>query len=337
MSSIQPDVDLSVRNTLAIPSRAQWLVEVRDAGALPELVRWARERQLPIRALGGGSNLLLNHWVSGLVVDLKTTGRSRIGTEPDGCERWRFMAGETWHQVVRFSVEQGLSGLENLALIPGSVGAAPIQNIGAYGVELSDVLVRVEAYDTEQMAWKVFDTEACCFGYRDSLFKQRENRYIVTAIDLRLSREFRPVLHYGPLQALREQPELTAAQVMQTVIDVRRAKLPDPDRLPNAGSFFKNPIVSESRYQALKTTWPDLVAYPANGGWKLAAGWMIDRCGLKGRGNAQEVGCYEKQALVLVNPRRADYDAVNDWQREVQRQVRQRFGVALEREPRYWS
>lgn len=337
MITVQPDVDLSRRNTLGIPSRAQWFARVTDAAELPDLVRWAKARSLPVRALGGGSNLLLDQTVSGLVLDLALTGRRYLDTDPGDLELWRFAAGENWHDVVQFTVARGLSGLENLALIPGSVGAAPIQNIGAYGVELSDTLVRVEAFDTETENWVRLSAAECRFGYRDSLFKQRENRYLVTAVELSLSTAFTPRLDYGPLQSLRDRPNLTPEQVMYTVIEVRRSKLPDTERLPNAGSFFKNPIVSDGDYQTLKRQWPELVAFPSGRDWKLAAGWMIDRCGLKGRSNEAGVGCYERQALVLVNPRRAGFTDVAAWQRRVQHTVRERFGVALEIEPRYWG
>lgn len=333
----QPDADLAHRNTLGVPSRAEWLAEVPKAEDLPELVRWARERQVPVRVLGGGSNLLLDERVGGLVVDLKMTGREHLHTQSDGRQQWRFAAGENWHEVVGFTVGQGLSGLENLALIPGSVGAAPIQNIGAYGVELSDTLVQVEAFDTEALQWIRLSAADCRFGYRDSLFKQQENRYIVTAVELCLSTSFRPQLDYGPLQALRENPDLTPLDVMRAVIAIRQAKLPDPSQLPNAGSFFKNPIVDEGRYQALKVAFPELVAFPAGSRWKLAAGWMIDQCGLKGRSNDAGVGCYEKQALVLVNPNRAGFSQVAAWQARVQQSVRDMFGVGLEIEPRYWN
>lgn len=332
------DADLSQLNTLGIPSRASRLVEIDKDEQIPTWVDWARQHRLPLRVLGGGSNLLLADRVDGLVLAMRTAGRQALDEDAEGRLLWRLAAGENWHQTVVASVEAGLSGLENLALIPGSVGAAPIQNIGAYGVELADRLHAIDAYDCQQQAWVRFDRQQCAFGYRDSLFKREENRYVITAVTLALDTVFQPVLDYGPLQGLADTPGLTARTVMDRVIALRRAKLPDPDVLPNAGSFFKNPLVDEDHYRTLKTDWPDLVAFAAEAGqWKLAAGWLIDRCGLKGQSNEAGVGCYQDQALVLVNPQRAGYDSVAAWQQRVRDLVQQRFGVQLEREPRYWG
>lgn len=333
----QHNADLSQCNTLGIPSQAEYLVDIDQDDQIPAWVAWAQQRQLALRVLGGGSNLLVDHQVDGLVLAMKTRGRHVVGQDAAGRTLWRLAAGENWHQSVVASVEAGLSGLENLALIPGSVGAAPIQNIGAYGVEVADHLYQVDAYDCLAHQWVQLHAEECQFGYRDSLFKQHENRYIITAVTLALSTAFEPKLSYGPLQALAQHPNLNARTVMQAVIAQRQAKLPDPTELPNAGSFFKNPLVSPADYQRLITQWPNLVAYSVEGGWKLAAGWLIDQCGLKGQANEAGVGCYREQALVLVNPSHAPYAQVAAWQAQVHQAVWQRFGVQLEREPRYWG
>ncbi|GGX51799.1 UDP-N-acetylmuramate dehydrogenase [Saccharospirillum salsuginis] len=335
--TIQRDVDLSARNTLGVTAHADYWADITDRTQIPELVDWAQARSLPVRVLGGGSNLVMAPRIRGLVLGMNLRGRQRLDSSDGRLEHWRFQAGENWHECVRFSVEQGLSGLENLALIPGQAGAAPIQNIGAYGVELSDVLVAVDAFDTVEGRWVRFASKDCDFAYRDSRFKQASNRYIITSIDLELSRDFHPVLDYGPLQSLKNRDDLTPWTVMDTVISVRQSKLPDPGDIPNAGSFFKNPLVSEEVYRSLKQRWPELVAYPSGAAWKLAAGWLIDQCGLKGQANASGVGCYDKQALVVVNPRRADGSEILDWQRHVQSEVESTFGVRLEREPRLWN
>lgn len=335
--TVQRDVDLSRRNTLGVPARAEYWADITDRARIPELVDWARSRSLAVRVLGGGSNLVMAPRIHGLVLGMNLRGRERLENPNAVTERWRIQAGENWHELVRFSVEAGLSGLENLALIPGQVGAAPIQNIGAYGVELCDTLIAVEAFDTEEQQWVQFTNAQCRFAYRDSRFKREANRYIITSIDLDLSREFKPVLDYGPLQALKDRNDLSPSLVMDTVIAIRQSKLPDPADIPNAGSFFKNPLVSDPTYRQLKQRWPDLVAYPVGADWKLAAGWLIDRCGLKGRAHRSGVGCYEKQALVLVNPNRADGTSILEWQRHVQSTVKQTFGVRLEREPRLWN
>ncbi|PTY36640.1 UDP-N-acetylenolpyruvoylglucosamine reductase [Saccharospirillum sp. MSK14-1] len=333
----QFDADLLPLNTLGIPSQADALAEIETAEQIPAWVDWAIQRELPIRVLGGGSNLLLDARVDGLVIAMRTQGREVVGQDDQGRTLWRLSAGENWHQCVVASIDAGLNGLENLALIPGSVGAAPIQNIGAYGVEVGDLLHELEAYDCQARQWVRFNAEQCELGYRDSRFKREENRYIVTAVTLALSSDFRPQLSYGPLQALADQDQLNARQVMEAVIAQRQSKLPDPQFIPNAGSFFKNPEVDQSVVNTLKSQWPELVAFPSGDRWKLAAGWMIDQCGLKGQANAAGVGCYAKQALVLVNPDHAEYQQVADWQQRVQQAVVDRFGVLLEREPRYWG
>ncbi|MFG1496421.1 UDP-N-acetylmuramate dehydrogenase [Saccharospirillum sp. HFRX-1] len=335
--TLQYDADLLALNTLGIPSRADALVQINNDDQLPTWVDWARQRELPVRVLGGGSNLLLDSRVDGLIIAIRSQGRRVVGSDDQGRTLWRLAAGENWHQSVVASIDSGLNGLENLALIPGSVGAAPIQNIGAYGVEVGELIHELEAYDCQQQQWVRFNADQCEFGYRDSRFKREENRYIVTAVTLALSSTFSPKLSYGPLQALAEQEALNARMVMDAVIAQRQSKLPDPASIPNAGSFFKNPEVDGETFQALKSQWPELVAYPAGDRWKLAAGWMIDQCGLKGQANKAGVGCYAKQALVLINPDHADYRQVADWQQQVQQAVDERFGVLLEREPRYWG
>lgn len=332
----QAQFDLSDNNTLGVPATAAWYAELSDGDDLPELVRWAREQGLAVRALGGGSNLVLNQQVSGLTIKVCTRGRTRVESD-SGCQRWQLGAGESWHETVVDLIKQGGSGIENLALIPGTVGAAPVQNIGAYGVELSDCLYQVEAYDTLEERWRRFTRKECQFGYRDSVFKQQENRFIITTVELDLNQQFQPHLSYGPLQALAGQPDLTAQQVMERVIDIRQSRLPDPCKLPNAGSFFKNPIISTEQYEALLKSHSDLVVYEQPEGWKLAAGWLIDQCGLRGQSNADGVGCYERQALVLVNPKRAAASSILAWQAHVQDAVGDRFGVLLEPEPRFWT
>lgn len=332
----QPRVDLSAANTLGVPSTAAWFAELSDTRDLPPLVRWASDRGLAVRALGGGSNLVLNEQVSGLTIKIAVRGKTRIDTESGG-QRWRLGAGEPWHQTVVDLVAQGGSGIENLALIPGTVGAAPVQNIGAYGVELADCLHRVEAYDIVEERWRYFTREACQFGYRDSVFKRLENRFIITEVELELNETFAPQLSYGPLQALAAKPDLAAQDVMEAVIEIRQSRLPDPTHLPNAGSFFKNPVISTEQYQSLLTHHQDLVVYEQPEGWKLAAGWLIDQCGLRGQSNDDGVGCYERQALVLVNPERAAASSILDWQAHVQNAVLERFGVLLEPEPRFWT
>ncbi|MCH8530404.1 MAG: UDP-N-acetylmuramate dehydrogenase [Saccharospirillum sp.] len=335
--TVSQKVPLGALNSLGVSATASHFVEVTERAQLQPAIDWAHQHELDVRVLGGGSNLVLAQTVHALVLAMRLPGREQRAVYDNGDELWRFNAGETWHDTVVFTVEQGLCGLENLALIPGLVGAAPVQNIGAYGVELSDHLVGVEVYDCQLKGWRYLHTADCRLSYRDSLFKQEEGRFVITAIDLLLSRIFSPRLDYGPLKSLAGQSGLTAQQVMEEVIATRQSRLPDPTELPNAGSFFKNPLVDTATRERIMTEWPNLVSFAQEDGlWKLAAGWLIEQAGLKGKHNAQGVGCYEKQALVLVNPLRAGTAAILDWQHHVQARVEDTFGVQLEPEPRFW-
>lgn len=335
---VKEKVSLAELNSLGVGATAAHYVELTEREQLPEVVAWARQHRMALRVLGGGSNLILAPRIDALVVAMRMRGREQRAVQPNGDEVWRFNAGESWHEIVTFTVGLGLSGLENLALIPGLVGAAPVQNIGAYGVELSDHLIGVEVYDCQHKAWRYLPTADCGLSYRDSLFKQEEGRYVITAIDLCLSRTFTPRLDYGPLHSLKGTPGLTAEQVMAAVIATRQSKLPDPAELPNAGSFFKNPVVTAQVRERILKDWPGLVCFvQPDGLWKLAAGWLIDQAGLKGQHNAEGVGCYDKQALVLVNPKRAGTSAILEWQQHVQTCVKNLFGIQLEPEPRYWE
>lgn len=335
--SVSQQTSLSELNSLGVPATASHYVEITERAQLPAAIDWARQHDLDVRVLGGGSNLVLAPRVHALVVAMRLPGREQREVRDNGDEVWRFNAGECWHDSVLFTVSRGLHGLENLALIPGLVGAAPVQNIGAYGVELSDHLVGVEVYDCQIEEWHYLPASECCLSYRDSLFKQEEGRYVITAIDLLLTSAFSPCLDYGPLQPLKGRPDLTAQQVMDVVIATRQSRLPDPVNLPNAGSFFKNPLVNAATRERILADWPGLVSFAQEDGrWKLAAGWLIEQAGLKGQHNDQGVGCYHKQALVLVNPQRAETAAILDWQHRVQARVDERFGVQLEPEPRFW-
>ncbi|WP_323844138.1 UDP-N-acetylmuramate dehydrogenase [Microbulbifer magnicolonia] len=336
---IETDVDLQPLNTLAIAARAAYFARVESLEQLREALEFARSKKLPIFPLGGGSNIVLTGDFPGLVILVVLRG---LSLESNDCgTSVAAAAGENWHQLVMHTVGQGMGGLENLALIPGKIGAAPIQNIGAYGVELCDTFVNLQALHIPTGELHEFSATECKFGYRDSIFKgPARDQYIITRVHLQLSRDWRPQLDYPALQQhLAEHGhsvgDLTPADVASAVIDIRNSKLPSPDDIPNAGSFFKNPLVDGDCYERLRKIHPDLVAFPSGDQWKLAAGWLIDRAGWRGA-RRNSVGVHERQALVLVNPGRGSGAEVTGLAAEIAADIRSKFGVELEPEPRYY-
>ncbi|GMG88258.1 UDP-N-acetylmuramate dehydrogenase [Biformimicrobium ophioploci] len=329
-------MNLAPLNTMAVPARARWFVRATDLESLSEALAFAHQRDLPLLVLGGGSNMLLCEDFPGLVVQVANAGVKQV-RDASG---WRVTAsaGENWHSLVMETVEAGIGGLENLALIPGNIGAAPIQNIGAYGVELESVFSSLRAMEVRTGEMVTFSRNDCDFGYRDSVFKNAaRDRYIITEVEMHLPDQWVPRLGYPALQEAVSgvAEDISPAAVAQAVIKVRQSKLPDPATLPNSGSFFKNPVVSDTKYRALKESWPDLVAYQQENGWKLAAGWLIDRAGWRGR-RRDGVGVHEAQALVLVNPGHAPGAEVAALAAEVAADIDARFGVRLEPEPRFY-
>ena len=331
------DADLAGRNTFGVAARAPWLLEVNDTGSLAEALDLAQVRDLPLLMLGGGSNLLFAGDPPGAVVALRAAGMQVIAD--DGVQAVvRADAGADWHGLVMWSLDQGLCGLENLALIPGSTGAAPIQNIGAYGVEVGERIVAVEAWDRRAQRNVRLDRAACAFGYRDSAFKRDPERWIVTAVELALSRHAAPRLDYAGIgEELAAMGVATpgAREVAEAVIRIRRRKLPDPAVVGNAGSFFKNPIVPAPLAQALQAAHPRLPVFPGDGDGtrKLSAAWLIDACGWKGAREG-DAGVSPAHALVLVNHGAATGLQLLDLARRIAASVQDRFGVALEPEPR---
>jgi UDP-N-acetylmuramate dehydrogenase len=286
--------------------------------------------------LGGGSNLILTGDFDGLVLHVRIPGRELVAEDDDA---WtvRAGAGENWHDFVCWTLERGWPGLENLSLIPGTVGAAPIQNIGAYGLEMAERFQHLEAVELATGETVVFDRAACRFGYRDSVFKREaDGRYLITAVTFRLPKRWRPVAHYADVAReleARQMIDPTARQISDAVIAIRSRKLPDPGRIGNAGSFFKNPVVDAATFARLAAQHPELPHYvQPDGTVKLAAGWLIERCGWKGK-DLGPVGVYERQALVLVNRGGARGEDVLRLARAIRESVRAAFGVELEPEP----
>lgn len=330
-----PDADLSALNTFRLPARASILLRIRSEDELLRLIAVGHLKGRPHFVLGGGSNLVLAGDFDGIVLKVEIDGR-RLVTEGEAGWLVEAGAGEAWHDFVRWTVAQGWPGLENLSLIPGTVGAAPIQNIGAYGVEMADRFAGLDAVDLETGERRVFSAEDCRFGYRDSVFKHEAGRWLVTRVRFLLPRAWAPDVRYGEVGAelaARGIESPTALQVSDAVIAIRRRKLPDPAEIGNAGSFFKNPLVDAGLAGQLRAAHPALPQYPqADGRVKLAAGWLIEHAGWKGR-DLGAVGCYERQALVLVNRGGARGEDVCRMAGRICDDVRARFGVALEPEP----
>ena len=312
-------------NSLRLPCTANWYCEVNSADDVSEALAFARSHQLPILVLGGGTNLVLTRHLDGLVMANRLSGR-RLSRD-----RVELAAGENWHGFVAEAVRQGIGGFENLALIPGNCGAAPMQNIGAYGLELGERFLSLEAIHLETGELAQFGKHDCAFGYRDSLFK-RGRQWCITAIHLKPSDELRA--DYPGVRAYLEEKglEVSSASVYQAVCDLRRAKLPDVNRQPNVGSFFKNPVVTSGQAAGLLERYPTMPGYPDGRGTKLSAAWLIDYLNLRGE---REGGfsVSRRHALVMVNDRDGSYRDLQTLAGRIRRRVGEEFGVDLEIEP----
>ncbi|MBH1431291.1 UDP-N-acetylmuramate dehydrogenase [Stenotrophomonas maltophilia] len=328
---------LQALNTFHVQASAAQLLELHDASLLPEVLALPEVASGPLLVLGSGSNVLIAEDLPGTVLVFGNHDISFLEHRADHAVI-RAGAGVPWHGLVMWSLQEGLSGLENLALIPGTAGAAPIQNIGAYGAQVGEFIQAVEAWDCQQQAWVRLDNEQCGFGYRDSVFKQQPDRYLITAIELKL-----PLLHdlrmdyAGIREELQAQGvELPGAvDVANAVIAIRRRKLPDPDVLGNAGSFFKNPVLPLEQVNVLLQHFPDLPVFPAeqDDKRKVSAAWMIESCGWKGFREG-DAGVAPSHALVLVNHGNASGAELLALARRISASVLEKFGVPIEPEPR---
>jgi UDP-N-acetylmuramate dehydrogenase len=332
--SIHSNFPLLSHNTFGIDASAQAYVQVASIETLQAIRREPALAGMPRLVLGGGSNILLTRDFPGLVLHMCNRGIAVVAEDEDAVYV-HAAAGEAWHQLVEWTLVQGFGGLENLSLIPGSVGAAPIQNIGAYGAELKDCFHSITAFDFNSGQTFTLNKAECQFGYRDSIFKHslRESTVILD-VTLALPKHWQPNLAYAELaQALQGRAMPTARDISDAVIEIRRRKLPDPSVIGNAGSFFKNPVIAKEQHTALLARFPQLVSHAqADGSCKLAAGWLIDQCGWKGKSSGR-AGVYPKQALVLVNLGGASGAEVQQLAAAIQADVLARFGVMLEPEP----
>jgi UDP-N-acetylenolpyruvoylglucosamine reductase len=332
---VRAQVSLKPFNSFGIDVRARLFAEARSDADVREALAYASTQALPVLVIGGGSNLLLTQDIPALVLRMATQGIRVL--QDDGMQVVvEAEAGEAWHPFVLWTLEQGFCGLENLSLIPGTVGAAPMQNIGAYGVEIKDVFAGLTALDRQTGELRDFSLEECNFAYRDSLFKHETGRWLILRVRFALSRASHLKLDYGPVQqrlAGQGITEATPSDVSRAICSIRSEKLPDPAVLGNAGSFFKNPLVSKALAEELQAQYPDLVAYPqADGQMKLAAGWLIDKAGWKGFRDG-DAGVHALQALVLVNYGGATGHDIASLAQRIQRDIAQRFKVELEMEP----
>lgn len=331
MIAVKKNVDLSHLNTLALQSTCSDYIGLSDDRQIEAAVDYARQQDLNIFVLSGGSNLLLPESFHALTLHMQNEGKE-ILTETDQYIVVKVQAGEVWHDFVCDCTAQGYYGLENLALIPGRIGAAPIQNIGAYGVEVGEFIERIWAYDLHTSQRVTLEASQCNFAYRDSIFKQNAGRYIIYAVSFKLLKQAQMKLSYADVaQRIGEQP--TPQKLLDTIIDIRQNKLPQPKQYPNVGSFFKNPILSATQYQQFSLAYPEAPHYPqANGDVKVAAGWLIDQAGWKGKKQGM-VGMFERQALVLVNYANATLSDVQQTYYSVQEDIFAKFAISLEPEP----
>jgi len=330
---IQENISLKQFNTFGIGASAKYFSSFKNADELSELI--THHSRLSTLILGGGSNILFTKNVDGIVLKNEIKGIELI-KEDHQYVYVKAGGGENWHQFVLYSLNRNWQGLENLSLIPGNVGASPMQNIGAYGVEIKDLFYELEAFDLKEKKVFTFSVNDCGFGYRDSVFKTKlKNQFVILDATFRLNKTPKYNTSYGAIEEELNSmgvEELSAKKISLAVINIRSSKLPDPVEIGNAGSFFKNPSVSSIKFDELKKQFPAIIGYQNHDAtFKLAAGWMIEQCGWKGfrKGDA---GCHAQQALVLVNYGNAKGKEIYDLSEEILQSVQKKFGVKLQRE-----
>lgn len=334
--NVQSDFNLIQHNTFKLNSTARYFTELTNTSDLEKITKFAKEKKIPIRILGGGSNLILPEKIDALVVHNQLTG-SRVLHETADTYTLTCASGMNWHPFVMMTLANNQYGLENLALIPGTVGGAPIQNIGAYGVEVNRFISRVHGFDFETLEKKSLSNSECCFEYRHSIFKTSAYKnFFITEVEFQLLKAPNPIISYAELAHAFGGQAVRPIEVAQKVIEVRQKKLPDVNVVPNVGSFFKNPIIEAQQLNRLKQITPDLVSYPQSDGlYKLAAGQLIDKLGFKGLPQGT-VAMSEKQALVMVNLGQGRRDDVEKLADRVHQACLEVFGVKLEIEPIFW-
>lgn len=330
--NIQNQVSLKSYNTFGIEAMAAYFVEVNTVEEIQNLLATEIHKGRPKLILGGGSNLLFTQDFGGLVIKMSILGKEIIKEDESHC--WvKAGAGVNWHQFVLYAIDSGLGGIENLSLIPGTVGAAPMQNIGAYGVEIKDTFVALQAVEISSGKLFTFDRADCRFGYRYSIFKdEAKDKFIIVNVTFKLSKSPEYNVSYGAIEDTIKASgieDLSLRAVSNAVIHIRQSKLPDPTKIGNAGSFFKNPSVEKEVFDALKARYPAMPGYGLpDGQVKVPAGWLIEQCGWKGK-RVGDVGVHEMQALVLVNYGNAQGNEVRKLAFDIQSSVMEKFGIEL--------
>ncbi len=331
---IRENVSLRTLNTFGMNVSARWYVPLTAEEQLEELFLSEKWKPVSHFILGGGSNILFTKNVDALVVRNELRGIEVVKEDAEHIYV-KAGAGEVWHEFVLDCIRNNRAGVENLSLIPGSVGAGPMQNIGAYGVELKDVFHELEAFHVRDGYIRTFSASECNFGYRESVFKRSlKDQFLVTSVTFRLSKTPKFNTSYGAIEKELEVmgvKDLSIAAISQAVINIRSSKLPDPAKIGNAGSFFKNPVIGAEKHAQLKKDFPNIVSYPSGNDFKLAAGWLIEQCGWKGFREG-DAGVHKDQALVLVNYGNADGEKIYELSQRVLDSVKEKFGVMLERE-----
>lgn len=333
---MQENFSLKPYNTFGVDAKARYFTEIHTVDALKEALNFSKDNGLPLLFLGGGSNVLFTRDFDGLVIQLNLKG---ISLQPLNENEMLVTAksGENWHELVMFCLDKNLGGLENLSLIPGNVGTSPMQNIGAYGTEIKDIFVNCTVLNLETLETEVFDLEKCRFGYRDSIFKQEgKGKYVILDVTFKLtSRNHRIKTEYGAIKTELEKSGIenpTIQEISQAVISIRQSKLPDPKKIGNAGSFFKNPTIPLTQFEALKQQFETIPGYPNGDSVKVPAGWLIEQCGWKGK-QTGNVASHKLQALVIINATgNASGKEIFDFSTEIINSVKEKFGIELERE-----
>lgn len=332
IKNLKRNISLKPYNTFAIEAKAKYFTDVFSISQLKNALQFAKENNFQFKIISGGSNVLFVEQEYEFIIHILIGGIEKT-FESEYEIHYKVGAGVKWHTFVKYCVNKGLGGIENLSLIPGSVGASPMQNIGAYGVEIKDVFKSLTALEISTGQLKIFSLNDCKFGYRESVFKNElKNKFIIIDVTYKLLKNPNFNISYGALSGLLEKKELSVSTISDAVISIRQSKLPDPSVIGNAGSFFKNPEVSNERFNKLKEKYPEIPSYNLeNGNVKIPAGWLIETCGWKGF-RKNDAGCHKHQALVLVNYGSATGNEILDLSDEIVSSVKQKFGIELQKE-----
>lgn len=326
---------LKLYNTFGIEAKAKYFADVSTINDLRKVLVFRRQKDLPILFIGGGSNMLFVDNFPGIVLKLNLKG-IEILKEDNDYVYVKSQGSENWHHFVEWTLEHDFGGLENLSLIPGNVGTAPMQNIGAYGVEVKDYIVEVQTLELETGNERIFTNEECHFGYRESIFKNElRGKYVLVAVTFKLTKQNHQLhVDYGAIKTELDSEQIinpTIQDISRAVIKIRESKLPDPSQIGNSGSFFKNPVISNDEFAEIEKNHPQIAHYKTDSGIKLAAGWLIEQAGWKGK-RFGDAGVHDKQALVLVNYGNATGKEIYDLSEQIIEDVKAKYGVTLERE-----